>query len=139
MATGFDDAGACAAEVKAPKEIYPKALSLSVLLVTVLYVLPLAVGVAVEPDTRHWHDGHLAVVGDAVGGAPLRLALGLGGFASALAQLNALLCTSVREIICLADQEGQPVPRCRSWLFRQRAFGWRFMGFLAVSSQLEAG
>lgn len=31
-------------------------------------------------------------------------------------RLNALLCTSVREIICLSDQEGQPV----SWPKKQK-------------------
>lgn len=37
-------------------------------------------------------------------------------------RLNALLCTSVREIICLSDQEGQPV----SWPSRLR-FGGGFL------------
>eukprot|EP00439_Symbiodinium_sp_Y106_P083929 s211_g24.t1 len=110
--SGFDDAGASAAEVRAPAKIYPKALGISVALVTALYVLPLSVGVAVDSAPERWHDGFLATVGERLGGAPLGLALSLAGFASSVAQLNALLCTSVREIICMAEQPGQPVPAC---------------------------
>ncbi|CAK9054640.1 Probable polyamine transporter At3g13620, partial [Durusdinium trenchii] len=106
--SGFDDAGASAAEVTAPQEIYPRALGISVALVTALYVLPLAVGVAVEPETSLWHDGFLATIGARVGGPVLGFSLSCCGFVSSLAQLNALLCTSVREIICLSDQEAQP-------------------------------
>ncbi|CAE7041845.1 unnamed protein product [Symbiodinium natans] len=108
--SGFDDAGASAAEVHAPAKIYPRALGISVALVTALYVLPLSVGVAVDPAPQRWHDGFLATVGERLGGAPLGFALSLAGFASSVAQLNALLCTSVREIICMAEQPGQPVP-----------------------------
>lgn len=110
--SGFDDAGASAAEVRAPAKIYPKALGISVALVTALYVLPLSVGVAVDSAPERWHDGFLATVGERLGGAPLGFALSLAGFASSVAQLNALLCTSVREIICMAEQPGQPVPAC---------------------------
>eukprot|EP00434_Breviolum_minutum_P011147 symbB.v1.2.009835.t1/scaffold635.1/size178188/6 len=108
--SGFDDAGASAAEIQAPSEIYPKALGISVALITALYVLPIAVGVAIEPETQLWHDGFLATIGTRVGGQALGSLLSCAGFISSVAQLNALLCTSVREIICLSDQEGQPVP-----------------------------
>lgn len=37
-------------------------------------------------------------------------------------RLNALLCTSVREIICLSDQEGQPV----SWPKKTKNHCWAF-------------
>ncbi|CAJ1410661.1 unnamed protein product, partial [Effrenium voratum] len=108
--SGFDDAGASAAEIEGPREVFPKALGISVALVTALYILPIAVGVAVEPNTELWHDGFLAKIGAELGGVALGLAMSIAGFVSSLAQLNALLCTSVREVICLAEQEGQPVP-----------------------------
>ncbi|CAJ1440458.1 unnamed protein product, partial [Effrenium voratum] len=106
--SGFDDAGASAAEIEGPREVFPKALGISVALVTALYILPIAVGVAVEPNTELWHDGFLAKIGAELGGVALGLAMSIAGFVSSLAQLNALLCTSVREVICLAEQEGQP-------------------------------
>lgn len=135
--SGFDDAGASAAEIKTPSEIYPKALGISVALVTALYVLPIAVGVALEPETRLWHDGFLATIGERVGGPALGVSLSCAGFISSLAQLNALLCTSVREIICLSDQEGQPVPSILGQLhstFRTPHIGTVVFGLLLLGT-----
>eukprot|EP00930_Biecheleria_cincta_P085816 TRINITY_DN75181_c0_g1_i1.p1 TRINITY_DN75181_c0_g1~~TRINITY_DN75181_c0_g1_i1.p1 ORF type:complete len:458 (-),score=75.88 TRINITY_DN75181_c0_g1_i1:406-1749(-) len=109
--SGFDDAGATAAEVATPNHAYPRALGMSVALVTALYVFPLGVGASVEPDASLWHDGFLSKIGYELGGPMLGWSICAAGFLSSLAQLNALLCTSVREIVCMAGQHGQPVPQ----------------------------
>src|SRR3970040_1236312 len=41
--SGWDNAGCCAGEVKNPHKVYPRALAMTVVLVTLAYVLPVAV------------------------------------------------------------------------------------------------
>jgi len=109
--SGYDDAGATAAEVLEPQAVYPRALAASVAIVTASYLLPVVVGLAVQPTVAAWHDGELVHIGGIIGGPLLSLAIALLGIVSSFGQLNALLCSSVREIVCLAELPGQPVPR----------------------------
>lgn len=108
--SGYDDAGATAAEIKDPGVVYPKALAISMLLITASYVLPITVGLVVEPNLSSWHDGHFTEIGSRIGGPALATAITVLGVVSSFGQLNALLCSSVREIVCMAGQTGQPVP-----------------------------
>merc|ERR1712080_407960 len=107
--SGFDDAGATAAEVRAPTHVYPRALTLSIMLVTATYVAPIGVGVSVAPDVSKWHSGYLSQIAASIGGSTFGYVLSAAGFISSVAQLNALLCSSVREVVCMAEQKEQPV------------------------------
>ena len=51
---GFDTIAALAEETKNPKRTFPIALCITVLLVTLVYLLPTVVGVSVEPDLTLW-------------------------------------------------------------------------------------
>jgi len=109
--SGYDDAGATAAEVINPQEVYPRSLSIAVSIVTGSYLLPVLVGLTVQPDVSAWRDGEFVRIGELIGGPVLSVVIALLGVLSCFGQLNALLCSSVREIVCLAELPRQPVPR----------------------------
>ncbi len=50
--SGWDNAGCCAAEVADPSRAYPRAMLITVAIVTVVYLLPVAVGVGVDTEFR---------------------------------------------------------------------------------------
>mmetsp|Transcript_111346 Transcript_111346/g.355269 ORF Transcript_111346/g.355269 Transcript_111346/m.355269 type:complete len:470 (+) Transcript_111346:3-1412(+) len=109
--SGYDDAGATAAEVVRPQKVYPRSLAIAVAIITASYVLPVLVGLVVQPDVSTWRDGQFVHIGELIGGPVLSGAIALLGIVSSFGQLNALLCSSVREVVCLAELPGQPVPR----------------------------
>lgn len=113
--SGYDDAGATAAEVEDPEAVYPQSLGISMVLISSLYVGAILAGLTVSPDTSEWKDGHLLQVGWRLGGSPLWGSLLVGGALSCFGQLNALLCASVREVVCLAEAE-LPAPKCLATL-----------------------
>ena len=56
--SGYDTVGALAAEVHDPARRLPKALSVVIVLITLVYLLPVAVGVGLDPaKLATWSDG----------------------------------------------------------------------------------
>ncbi|HXG51512.1 MAG TPA: APC family permease [candidate division Zixibacteria bacterium] len=98
--SGWDNAGCCAGEVADPGRNYPRAMAAAVLLVTLAYVLPIAVGAGVDGRLDEWREGHFPNVAARIGGSWLGVWLTLAGLASAAGLLSALLCTSSR--VCYA-------------------------------------
>uniref|UniRef100_A0A7S1RJS1 Amino acid permease/ SLC12A domain-containing protein n=1 Tax=Alexandrium catenella TaxID=2925 RepID=A0A7S1RJS1_ALECA len=109
--SGYDDAGATAAEVVNPQAVYPRSLAISIAIITASYILPVLVGLSVQPDVSSWRNGEFVHIGALIGGPVLASLIALLGVLSSFGQLNALLCSSVREVVCLAELPGQPVPR----------------------------
>lgn len=109
--SGYDDAGATAAEVVNPQAVYPRSLAIAIAIITASYILPVLVGLCVQPDVASWRDGEFVHIGELIGGPVLSGLIALLGVVSSFGQLNALLCSSVREVVCLAELPGQPVPR----------------------------
>ena len=103
-ASGWDNVGCCAGEVQKPGTNYPRALAISVVLVTLIYLLPLAVGVSAYTDWSHWREGSFPRIGAQIGGPWLGLWLTLAGLISAAGMFNALLCTSSRVPYALAKR-----------------------------------
>ena len=108
--SGWDNSGCCAGEVKNPERIYPRAMALTVLLVTLAYLLPIAVGVSADTNGSEWKEGYFPVVAARIGGAWLGTWLTLAGIVSAAAMLSALLCTSARVPYAMADRGMLPRP-----------------------------
>jgi amino acid transporter len=52
--SGWDNAGCCAGEVANPNRVYPRTMIYTVLLVTASYLLPVAVGVGIDPNSSEW-------------------------------------------------------------------------------------
>mmetsp|Transcript_47944 Transcript_47944/g.138763 ORF Transcript_47944/g.138763 Transcript_47944/m.138763 type:complete len:464 (+) Transcript_47944:93-1484(+) len=117
--SGYDDAGATAAEVVNPQAVYPRSLAISLAIITASYILPVLVGLAVQPDVSSWKDGEFVHIGELIGGPMLSSTIALLGIVSSFGQLNALLCSSVREVVCLAELPGQPVPRFLATLHKR--------------------
>ena len=61
--SGYDSVGALAAEVANPGRDFPRAMSATIVLVTVVYLLPLLVAISMdETNLEQWTDGHFTVV-----------------------------------------------------------------------------
>jgi amino acid transporter len=108
--SGWDNAGCCAAEVANPNRAYPRAMILTVLLVTVVYLLPVAVGVGVDANWTAWKEGYFPKVAAQIGGSWLGVWLTIAGLVSAAGLLNALLCTSARVPFAMAERSMLPQP-----------------------------
>lgn len=106
--SGWDNAGCCAGEVEKPNRTYPRAMTISVLLVTLAYLLPVWVGVSVDTEWSNWKEGYFPNVAAAVGGAWLGAWLTIAGLVSAMGLLNALLCTSSRVPYAMAQRGTLP-------------------------------
>ncbi|CAE8585130.1 unnamed protein product [Polarella glacialis] len=76
-----------------------------------MYLLPVLVGLTVLPDVDAWHDGSFVEIGGLIGGPFMAATIAILGIVSGFGQLNALMCSSVREIVCLAEMPCQPVPQ----------------------------
>lgn len=67
--SGWDNVGTFAEEVEHPQRNYPKALALTLPLITATYLLPVLAGVAVAPDPNLWSESAgWPAVAQAVGG-----------------------------------------------------------------------
>jgi amino acid transporter len=120
--SGWDNAGCCAAEVVNPARSFPRAMIVSVILVTAVYLFPLAVGVGVAGDWSAWKEGYFPQVAAQIGGSWLGIALTLAGLVSAAGMLNALLCTSARVPYAMAERALLPAPLAR--LHRRHGTPW---------------
>jgi len=131
--SGYDDAAATAEEVADPGRVYPRALGLAVVVISLSYLLPVMVGVGVDPDFTDWHDGHFTQVVRVIGGSGFCTFLALAGAVSGIGQLNALLCSSARELVAMAD-EGL-LPNQLGSIHEQWKTPWvATLGFAAVTS-----
>jgi amino acid transporter len=102
--SGWDNAGCCAGEVKNPQRTYPRAMAAAVLLVTLAYLLPVAVGVGIDSNSSSWKEGYFPIVAARIGGSWLGAWLTVAGLISAAAMLSALLCTSARVPYAMAER-----------------------------------
>ena len=102
--SGWDNAGCCAGEVKNPQRTYPRAMAGAVVLVTLAYLLPVAVGIGVDSNWSSWREGYFPIVAARIGGNGLGAWLTIAGLISAAAMLSALLCTSARVPYAMAQR-----------------------------------
>jgi amino acid transporter len=108
--SGWDNAGCCAGEVRKPNKTYPAAMAAAVVLVTLAYLLPVAVGVSVDTNWGQWEEGYFPKVAAAIGGGWLGGWLTIAGLISAAGLLSALLCTSSRVPYAMAERGMFPAP-----------------------------
>jgi len=106
--SGWDNAGCCAGEVENPDRIFPRAMVLTVLLVTAAYLLPVAVAVGIDANSGSLKDGDFPTVAQMIGGSWLGIWLTIAGLVSAAGMLNALLCTSARVPYAMAERAMLP-------------------------------
>ena len=91
---GFDSAGTLAAEVSDPGAVYVPAMMISMVLVTLVYMLPIIVGVCAVPDSTRWFDGAWTAIGYAIGHGWLAGWVTFAGAVSCAGQLNTNFATN---------------------------------------------
>jgi len=134
--SGYDSVGSLAAEVHDPGRDFPLAMVVTIALVTLVYILPLAVAIGIDSDARddeweEWTDGHFARIATDHVGDWLSAWITLGGALSAVGLLNTLLCTSARVAVSAARLRVLP-----AWLGKLRESGTPAAATLAISALL---
>ena len=99
---GWDNASTVAGEVERPQRNYPLAIFITVGLVTLTYLVPVAGAAHAGIDPSGWTTGSWVNVGDIVGGRGLALAVGVGGMLCGLGMANALVMSYSRLPLVLA-------------------------------------
>jgi len=134
--SGYDAVGALAAEVQDPGRDFPLAMMVTIALVSLVYILPLAVAISLDrhdrgDDWAEWTDGHFArIAADHVGDWPSAW-ITLGGALSAVGLLNTLLCTSARVAVSAARLRILP-----AWLGKVQESGTPVAATLTISALL---
>lgn len=86
---GFENLSVVAGEIEAPARNYLRAIWIVLPLVTLGYLLPLAVSLSGASGVADWTTGHFSEVGRQLGGPYLGIGLALGGACSAFALFEA--------------------------------------------------
>ncbi len=88
---GWDGLSTVAGEIENPRRNYPRALAISIPLITLCYLLPVLGGLAVSTDWSAWTAGYFPQLAEQVGGVPLGIWLAIGALVSAAGLFSALL------------------------------------------------
>jgi amino acid transporter len=100
---GWDNASTIANEVARPARVYPRAILVTLVLVTATYLLPVAAAAVAGIDPRGWTAGAWVEAARAVGGAPLAALVVAGGMSCGVGMFNALLLSYSRVPAALAE------------------------------------
>jgi amino acid transporter len=99
---GWDNASTVAGEVDRPQRTYPLAILITVCLVALTYLVPVAAAAHRGLDPSGWTTGSWVTVGGIMGGRGLALAMGVGGMLCGLGMANALVMSYSRLPLVLA-------------------------------------
>jgi len=111
---GWDNASTVAAEVERPQRNYPRAMLLTILLVSSCYVIPVLCATVSGLSPEEWTTGTWVEVGRRLGGPWLSWAIALGGMLCGLGMFNVLVMSYSRLPMAMA-RDGM-LPR---WLRRR--------------------
>ena len=101
---GWDNASTVADEVERPQRTYPLAVLTTLALVVLTYLLPIAAASRSGVAPLAWTTGAWVDIGRLVGGAPLALAIVLGGMVCGLGMMDALVMSYSRLPMVMAQQ-----------------------------------
>lgn len=108
---GWDGLSTIAGDIDDPRTNYPKALAITIPMITLIYLLPTVVALAVVgTDDVEWTAGAFTVVAEAIGGRWLGLLLAFGAVVSAVGLFSAWLLSYSRIPFALAN-DGYLPPR----------------------------
>jgi amino acid transporter len=94
---GWEGVATAAGEMKNPRRDYPKALLISIPLITVVYLVPSIIGLAmVGTEDVEWTAGAWSAVAEIIGGHWLGLLMSAMGMVSAIGLFSALLMVNSR-------------------------------------------
>ncbi len=127
---GWDNASTIASEVENPQRNYPRAMLLTVLIVALSYIIPVAAMWLTGLTPAAWETGSWADIARMLGGPVLQVALVLGGMISAFGMFNALVMSYSR--LPLAMAEDGLLPRIFGWLHPRTRAPWVAILVLAM-------
>jgi amino acid transporter len=101
---GWDNASTVAGEVENPKRNYPRAMIVSIVLVAVTYILPLAAMAMAGLPSNSFSTGDWTTAATALGGPVLGMAVVAGGALSGIGMFNALVMSYTRLPMAMAEE-----------------------------------
>jgi len=114
--SGWDNVSTFAGEVDNPRRNYPLALMISVPLITLLYLLPMGVGVGTTVNWSEWQTGDIAKVAGQVVGPWLGATMSLAVMFSVWSLFNSQLLYTSRLPFAMAEDGFFP-----KWIARRNA------------------
>lgn len=105
---GWDSMSTVAAETEDPSRAFPRALGVTVPLVTLTYVLPALVGAVYLTDPTKWTDGCWTEVGRLIGGPKLGFAVAAAGIIATAGLFSSTLLASSRIPFAIAEDRILP-------------------------------
>jgi amino acid transporter len=108
--SGWENLSVVAGEIENPRRTYARAIAFALPLVALGYLLPLAVSLSGVNSTANWRVGYFVEIGRGIGGAPLAIALAVGGAIAAFSIFDAAMLWVSRMPYVLA-REGYLPPR----------------------------
>ncbi|MEU9078673.1 APC family permease [Kitasatospora sp. NPDC048538] len=118
--SGWDAVSTVAGEMENPRAHLPRALAVSVFLITIGYLLPaiasLSVGADGSAGWRSWESGSFSSVAESLAGPWLQVTVTVGGMFASAAMFSALLTTNSRLPFALAEDGYFP-----PWLAKRSA------------------
>jgi len=111
--SGWDNVGLLAAETINPQKTYPKAMVISLVLVTITYLIPVMFATSLPGLGMHWvewKDGDFERLAAQLGGPILQRIFVVGAAACCVGIFTALLTTSARQMFSMARAGLLPSP-----------------------------
>ena len=105
---GWDSLSTVAGEVEEPRRNYPRALAISIPLITLCYLLPVLGGLSVSTDFSNWTAGYFPQLAEELGGVPLGVWLAIGALVSTAGLFSALLLSTSRLPFVMAEDGWLP-------------------------------
>ncbi len=134
---GWDNPSTIAGEVERPQRSYPVTMAASLLLITVVYLLPLAAVSHTGIDPRSWTTGGWVDLGRRFGGEWLAAAIALGGVISAFGTFNSLMLSLSRLPVVMTEDGYLPAAFARQ--HRRTRMPWVAISVCAVCWALAFG
>jgi amino acid transporter len=128
---GWDNTSTIAGEVDRPQRTYPRAMWISVTIVAVSYLIPVAAIARSNIGSAVWSTGGWVDVGHIVGGPFLAAAIAFGGIVGAVGCFNALMLSFTRLPMVMAE-EGV-LPKIFARRHSQSGAPWVAIIFCAVA------
>jgi len=100
---GWDNTSTIAGEVDRPQRTYPRAMWISVTVVAVSYLIPVAAIARSCMDSASWSTGGWVDAGRIIGGPWLAAAIAFGGILGAIGTFNALMLSFTRLPMVMAE------------------------------------
>jgi amino acid transporter len=119
---GWDNASTIAGEVDRPRRTYPIAMIASVILVTLTYVVPVALAAYARIPLSLWEDGAWVTIGALIAGRVVGIAIMVAGMVSAFSMFNALVLSYSRLPVAMAHD--RMLPRIFGRLSSRTAVPW---------------